>query len=81
MELSMELIYKKAALDDMELLLKSRIEVLIAANKLDKTVDMSTVEQQSYEYYGNALKDGSHIAYLIFDHEVFVGTGGISFFK
>lgn len=37
----MELIYKVATLDDIDVLTKTRIEVLRAANKLDNNVDMS----------------------------------------
>lgn len=42
---------------------------------------MSEVEKESYLYYQKALRDGSHIAYLVFDGERFVGTGGVSFFQ
>ena len=77
----MELQYKKAALDDIEILTKTRIEVLRAANKLSDEEDMSEVERQSYEYYKEALADGSHTAYLVFDGDKFVGAGGISYYR
>lgn len=77
----MALIYKKAAIDDLEILTETRIEVLRAANQLNGDVDMSEVKRQSYEYYRNALKDGTHAAYLVFDEELFVGAGGISYFQ
>ncbi len=44
-------------------------------------IDMSEVKKQSYDYYEKALCDGTHIAYLIFDENCFVGTGGVSFFQ
>jgi len=31
--------------------------------------------------YKKALCDGTHIAYLIFDENRFVGAGGVSFFQ
>lgn len=77
----MEYIYKKAGLCDMDMLVKTRIEVLRAANRLNDTVDMSLVEQQSREYYEEALEAGKHIAYLVFDGERFIGAGGVSFFR
>lgn len=77
----MELIYRKATLDDLKILTKTRIEVLRAANKLDKTIDMTVAEEQSYDYYKSSLSTGSHIAYLIFDNNRFIGTGGISFYR
>ena len=73
--------YRRATIDDLELLVKTRIEVLRAANKLDKSVDMSEVMQQSSEYYSKALVNGSHTAYLVFDGEKFIGAGGVSYYR
>ena len=77
----MNLTYKRATIEDIDLLTETRIEVLRAANKLSDDVDMSEVEKQSYDYYKKALCDGTHIAYLIFNENCFVGSGGVSFFK
>ena len=73
--------YKLATLDDINELVKTRIVVLRAANKLSDDVDMSEVERESYDYYMNALESGEHIAYLVYDNDKFIGAGGISFFK
>ena len=77
----MELKYHKAALDDLELLVDTRIQVLRAANQLPGDTDMREVRAQSFRYYQNALCDGTHIAYLVFDGKQFAGTGGVSFFQ
>lgn len=77
----MNITYKRATIEDIDLLTETRIQVLRAANKLSDDIDMSEVEKQSYEYYKKALCNGTHIAYLIFDENCFVGTGGVSFFK
>lgn len=77
----MNLKYKRATLEDIDILTETRIEVLRAANKLSADTDMSEVERQSYNYYQKALCDGSHIAYLFFDGNRFVGAGGVSFFQ
>lgn len=77
----MDLICKRATLADIDALTATRIEVLRAANQLPDTVDMSEVKEQSYEYYKRALQDGTHIAYLLFDGDRFVGAGGVSFFQ
>ena len=77
----MALSYRKATPDDLEILTETRIEVLRAANQLSNDVDMSEVKKQSLEYYQNALINNSHLAYLIFDEDKFVGAGGISYFK
>lgn len=65
----MDLIYKRATLEDINTLVETRIEVLRAGNKLCADTDMGEVERQSYLYYKKALSDGSHIAYLVFDIE------------
>ena len=77
----MNLNYKRATLEDIDILTETRIEVLRAANKLSADTDMSEVERRTYNYYQKALCDGSHIAYLIFDENRFVGAGGVSFFQ
>ena len=76
----MELNYKKAVLEDIEILTETRITVLRAANQLSDDVEMSNVKEQSYLYYQKALSEDSHVAYLVFDDNEFVGAGGISFF-
>ena len=73
--------YKKATIEDIDELTATRIEVLRAANKLDADVDMSEVERQSREYYTKALSDGSHTAYLVFDDDLFIGAGGVSYYR
>lgn len=77
----MKLAYKRASLEDIDILTQTRVLVLRAANQLPDNTDMREVERQSYNYYRRALCDGSHIAYLVFDGEHFVGAGGISFFQ
>lgn len=77
----MELIYKRAGMEDIELLVETRIEVLRAANGLGDDTEMSFVEQQSREYYEESLPPEAHIAYLVFDGDRFIGAGGVSFFR
>ena len=76
----MELDYRKATTDDLDILTKTRIEVLRAANCLDDNTNMSRVEKETRAYYENALANGSHTAYLVFDGDVFIGAGGISYY-
>ena len=77
----MNLKYKKATIEDLDILTKTRIEVLRAANKLSNDINMDEVKMMTYKYYKKALCDGTHIAYLIFDGNKFVGSGGVSFFQ
>ncbi|MDE6319050.1 MAG: GNAT family N-acetyltransferase, partial [Lachnospiraceae bacterium] len=73
--------YKKATPEDIDELVKTRLIVLRAANKLAKDEDMPIVEQESYAYYRRALETGEHVAYLVYDNGKFVGTGGVSFYQ
>ena len=73
--------YKKATMEDIEELVRTRITVLRAANQLSDDVDMSEVEKESYEYYKYALENGGHIAYLVYDNGKFIGAGGVSFYR
>lgn len=74
-------IYKRASIEDIEELVRTRITVLRAANKLSEDVDMSEVEKESYEYYKRALENGEHIAYLVYDNGKFIGAGGVRFYQ
>lgn len=73
--------YRKASIEDLEILIRVRIKVLRAANKLAEDVDMSEIERQSCEYCRQALQDGTHTAYLVFDGENLAGAGGVSYYR
>lgn len=73
--------YKRATFEDIEELVRTRMIVLRAANKLPDDVDMSFVERESYAYYRRALETGEHIAYLVYDNGEFIGAGGVSFYQ
>lgn len=73
--------YKKATTKDIAELVRTRVIVLRAANKLSDDVDMSIVEQESYAYYKRAVETREHMAYLVYDKETFIGAGGVSFYQ
>ena len=73
--------YKKATIEDINELVRTRIIVLRAVNKLSDDVDMSVVEKESYEYYKRVLETGEHITYLVYDNGTFIGAGGVSFYQ
>lgn len=77
----MKLNYKRAGLEDIDLLAETRIIVLRSANGLPDSADLSALKAQSDAYYKRALADNSHIAYLVLDGERFVGAGGVSLFQ
>lgn len=73
--------YKKAIVENIDELVRTRIIVLRAANKLSDDVDMSVAEKESYAYYKRSLVTGEHIAYLVYDNGTFIGAGGVSFYQ
>ena len=77
----MSLTFQKAQLSDLDLLVQTRLTVLRAANKLPSDTPLPQVEAQSRAYYTDALADGSHTAYLVFDGDRWIGAGGISYFR
>lgn len=77
----MNLLYRKAGMEDIEILVNTRTEILRAANCLSDETNMKSVEEQSREYYKESLQAKTHTPYLVFDGEKFVGAGGISFFR
>ena len=77
----MALEYKRATLADLDILVETRVEVLRAANQLDASADMTQVERETRAYYRSALADGTHTAYLVFDGDLFVGAGGVSYYS
>lgn len=76
----MSIVYRRADIGDIDILTASRVTVLRAANGLDDSADMSVIEEESRKYYERALADNSHTAYLVFDGERLVGTGGVSYY-
>ena len=72
---------KRATMEDIDELVRTRIIVLRAANMLSDDEDMSVVEEESYAYYRRALESGEHIAYLVYDNGKFIGAGGLSFYQ
>lgn len=77
----MNFTYRKATLDDIKILVDTRVEILRDANGLPADADMSAVERESYDYYTSALSDESCVCYLVFDGDTFAGTGGVSFYR
>ena len=73
--------YRRATPNDIDELVRTRITVLRAANKLPDDADMSAVERETFAYYRHALESGEHIAYLVYDSGTFIGAGGVSFYQ
>lgn len=76
----LNLVYQKATIAELDLLVKTRCIVLRAANQLPENTPLPEVERQSRTYYRQALAAGTHTAYLVWDGAVLAGTGAVSYF-
>ena len=54
----MDFTYKKAGLNDLDILIKTRIDILRVINHIDADTDMGEFEKKVKDYYKTALKDG-----------------------
>lgn len=77
----LNLTYQLATLEDLELLVTTRCQVLRAANQLPENTPLPEVEQQSRAYYQKAFDENTHTAYFVWDGETLAGTGAVSYFQ
>ena len=77
----MDLIYKKAALADLDVLVQTRLEVIRLVWELPASADMSALDQATRAYYRAGLADGSHTAYLVYNNDAFAATGAICYYR
>lgn len=73
--------YHKAGREDLEILLKTRLEMLRSVNGIPETEDLAEVAGSCRAYYLESFEKDTHVAYLAFDGETFIGCGGISFYQ
>ena len=71
---------KKCKPEDIDLIVKTRIIVLRAANKLDESADMSLIEKHTRRYYEKALKNRKQDSYLVFDGKKVIGAGDVCYY-
>lgn len=71
------MLFKKATMQDLDMLVQIRMEVLRGVFGLSEDQDMSDLEQENLEYYQRALANKEHIACLVFADGLFVGCGGL----
>ena len=73
--------FRRATIEDIPQLLEFRIALLRSAVGEGKTEQWEIMKQKSIEYYQKSLKDNTHSAYMVYDGEVCIGTGGICFYE
>ena len=73
--------YRKATIDDIPILLNLRMKLLSSVNGKGENETWEIVEEQVVQYYREALSTEEHIAYLAFDGDRCIATGGICFYR
>lgn len=70
---------RKAAIEDLPLLIPLRLEVLRSANKLPENTPMESVEENTLSYLRENFDSQS--TFLAFDSDTLVGCGSVSFYS
>lgn len=74
-------LFRRASVDDLDLLLDTRIKVLLAVNQLPADTDMSAILDTTRTYYREYLGSDSHTAYLAFDNGALAACGAICYYQ
>lgn len=77
----MKIVIRRAALDDIELLIEWRMEVLREVFSLPLSKNTDGLEQENRAYYQRALAQEEHIACFACMEEELVGCGGICLYQ
>jgi len=72
--------YKKAGIDECELLAKTRVDFLCETNNGMNDIEKELLYQNNKLYMASALANGSFVAWIAVEGEKIVATSGISFY-
>ena len=73
--------YRKATVDDVEQLLKTRIDFLRNAKNIKNENDEKILVLSNRDFLSSALLDGSYIQFLAVDDSQIAGTSSVSFYR
>lgn len=77
----MEIAIRKATLEDIDLLMEWRMEVLHEVFAIPPLQNTDELEQENRAYYQRALEQGEHIACFACMEDNIVGCGGICLYQ
>lgn len=72
--------YRKATIEDIDLLTQMRMEELREKNQFSKKEDISIVALETYRYCRKGIRENTYVAYFICDEDKPIGLGGVSFY-
>ena len=73
----MDVVIRKAELQDLDLLMRWRMEVLHEVFSIPADQPLAELEAENRRYYQKELPQGGHIACFVYIGEEIVGCGGI----
>ena len=76
-----ELVIKSASIEDLDILMEWRLEVLKDVFSIPPHMDMSALERTNREYYQHAFSHHEHIACLGWLDDEIVGCGGVCLYR
>ena len=76
----MNIIYRKGSLEDLDLLVRMRIEALHFSNDISAEEDLTGLAERIRAYYSDALSRDCHTAVLAFDENEAIACGNISYY-
>lgn len=77
----MNLIYKTATLEDIDIITNLRTEFLRLANNFESSKNMNFISGKVREFYLNSFRENNHKAYLVYDNDKIIAHGDVSFYK
>ena len=73
----MDVVIRKAELQDLDLLMRWRMEVLHEVFSIPADQPLAELEAENRRYYQKELPQGGHIACFVYIGEAIVGCGGM----
>lgn len=73
--------YKRAGINDIDILTQLRLESLRTTNRLAADTDLSKVAEETRRYYETRFEQDQHAAWLVYDRDCAIAAGGISFYQ
>lgn len=72
--------YRKATMNDIDDLVRTRIEFIKEVQNLETDFDLSSLKESLYNYFTDTIGENTFIAWLALDNNRIVATSGLCFY-
>ncbi len=72
--------YRKATMNDIDDLVRTRIEFIKEVQNLETEFDLSSLKESLYNYFMDTISENTFIAWLALDNNRIVATSGLCFY-